>query len=178
MSEPRKQVRFDVSPARSPDPEERYALKRFCQHIHSCSQCALSESRSHLRCRLCSSGRWYADELRIYLGYRDGLYYAKVRQRPSIHISPEFQAARVYLRYVAACRDQPPVYSETTTHQSPVRTPPQTESDPLAFVQPSSVSITPYLSSVTADPKSGETILHLTIPSFTVPVRVRSSRRP
>lgn len=178
MSEPRKQVRFDVSPSRSPDSEERWALRRFCEHIDDCSRCLLSESQNSIRCRLCSSGRWCADELRIYLGYRDGLYYAKVRQRPPVHISSQFGAARTYLRYVAACRDRPPVYSESTTHQTMTDSPARTENNTLAFVQPSNVTITPYLSSVVADSKTGETILHLTIPSFTVPVRIRSSGRP
>ena len=174
----RKHVRFDVSPPRSPDSEERYTLKQFCQHIHGCARCILSESRGYIRCQLCASGQWHADELRVYLGYRDGSYYAKVQQRLPVNVGPEFAPARTYLRYVAACRDQPSGPPESTTPRSSGHASPRTESSVLAFVQPPSMTITPYLSSVVADPKSGETILHLTIPSFTVPVRVRTSRRP
>ena len=177
MHEQRKHVRFDLSRPRSPDPEERYALKHFCQHVLGCSRCVLSESRGYIRCRLCSSGQWCGDELRVYLEHRDGFYYAKVRPQVPVHLGADFESARTYLRYAAACRNRSPAHTESTTRRSTAETHPQAESSLLAFVQPPSLTITPYLSSVVADPKSGETLLYLTVPSFTVPVRIRVTNK-
>jgi len=167
MSSSYKQVRFALPHARPPHPDERFTLKCFSRHLSRCTSCVLSESEYSVRCSLCPKGQGYADDLLVYLCYQDGCYRSLVEWPTPVIIDRDYRQAGVYLRFLAAQRRARVSNNGSnmqSRHSTAVRS---------AWVEPPSLTITPLLSSVTTDSSTKDTVLHLTVPSFEVPIRIR-----
>jgi hypothetical protein len=152
------------SSPRHPRPDEFFTIKDFTRHVGRCASCSITESRSELRCALCSRGRGYGNDLLEYFVYDNGRCVSLVDHeqgwgRTEVIIPSEHRTAEIFLR----CKGtRSPRWSGTSSHQQRRR----------SVVVPR-VILTPEVSCVQDEPGSEEMIIYVTIPTFTIPVRLR-----
>lgn len=158
-----RRVHFTPPAARLPQPDERYVVKQFDRHISRCSTCLLSESRNRIKCVLCPRGQSYGDDLQDYLCYHQDRVRSLIDWPICVTIQDEDSTAGAYLRFISYRRTQLPADAARATSTRV----------PLSWDPLSSITITPQVSSVRGTSKD-EMILYMTIPSFTIPLRLKS----
>lgn len=168
---PRPSVHFasrSRSSPRQPRQDELFLIKDFTRHVGRCQSCLVTESRSVLRCALCPRGRDYGNDLLPYLAHENGRCVSVVDHEQGwglteVIIPSEYRTAEIFLRCKGVrCPRRSSTWSSPPQHRSVVVVP--------------RVTLTPEVSCVQDGPGSGETIVHVTIPAFTIPVRLDTTR--
>lgn len=167
---PRRSVHFSPytsSTPRSLRTDELFIIKEFTQHMDRCPSCSVTESRSTVRYILCRRGKSHGADMLEYLAYRNGRYvslvdYEQGRGWTEVVIPSQYRRATWFLR----CKGSPPVASV-------YHAPDQPRPPSLSI---SHITLRPEISTVQDGASPEEMILHVTIPSFTIPVRLESSR--
>lgn len=155
-----RKVHFASPAARAPRNDERFVVKRFDRHIGRCSECLLSESKSRISCSLCRRGKDYGQDLLDYLCYHQGRVCSLIDWPNPVDIQDQDNTAGAYLRFVSYRRTEPRAARATATDIPLQR-------DPLP-----SITITPQISTARGSSKD-EIMLYMTIPSFTIPLRLK-----
>lgn len=169
-SAPRRSVHFSPHTSSSPRSlrsDELFIIKEFTQHMGRCQSCSVTESRSTFRYTLCRRGKHNGADLLEYLVYRDGRYVSVVDYEQGwgwteVLVPPQHRLAMLFLRCKGAQRP-------TTAHDAPYR--PRRQS-----AATSQITLRPEITTVQDGTNPEEMILRVTIPSFTVPVRLEQGR--
>lgn len=167
---PRPSVHFasrSRSSPRQPRQDELFLIKDFTRHVGRCQSCLVTESRSVLRCGLCPRGRDHGNDLLQYFAYEHGHCVSLVDHEQGwglteVIIPSEYRTAEIFLRCKGArCLRRSNTWSDPSRQRT--------------VVVPR-VTLTPEVSCVQEGPRLGETTVHVTIPAFTVPVRLEIAR--
>lgn len=152
-----KKVHFATTRPRWPRGDESCMLKDFTRHVQQCSTCTVTESRDTWQCKLCARGQEYGRNLREYICYHRGNFRSVFEWPDVVVIEDAFRSASIYLQSIAR-KDR---YSKHNEGQHP-----------FTLVQPASVRVEPFIYSSGQMQDDGDLVLHVTVPSFTIPVRL------
>jgi len=160
-------VHFSSRPTltpRSPNVAELNTLKCLSRHVKRCQVCSVSETRTKYSLNFCQRGNDYGIDILPYLAYEHGrcisvVDYEQGLGRTEVIIPDQYKDSEIYLRYKAA---QGRRRSNQQTRQT-IAVPP--------------ITLMPEISRVQESANPGEILLRLTIPSFTIPVRICSDYR-
>lgn len=166
---PRRSVHFSSHPSSSPRSlrhDEVFILKDFTQHMDRCSSCALLECRSTLRYTLCRRGKSKGVDMLEYLMYRNGRYVSRVDCEQGlgwteVMIPSQYRLAKLYLR----CQE---TRASPATYDAPDRP----NHSRQRLVSTSQITLRPEVRTAQDDQRPEDMILQVTIPSFTIPVRL------
>lgn len=170
----KRSVQFSSSILRSPrrlSSDEVFVINTFNRHIHNCRACAISESSHEYRCRLCPRGHDYGRDVMDYVRYDSGRFVSEHDAksglgRTELVVPEDCGAARVFLQI----RD-----AQLRHKQAEPRTPKHTRprlSTGLPSYSSKPVLVEPILSGQHQGHRAGASFIYVTIPSFTIPVRL------
>lgn len=157
-----RRVHFVPKP-RWPHSDELYLLRTFCRHVRQCEQCFVIDSVSAVQCGLCGKGRRLSSDLREYLCYHTGEVRSVFEWPSAVIVEDHFKAARLFLQFDNA-RYRAAEARKTQITQTRLR-----------WDQPRPLTLQPVISSVSRTDNDEELILHVKVPTFTIPVKLITS---
>lgn len=159
----RRTVRFAPNTTltpRGPKDEELYTIRCFSQHVRDCQLCSVTETETTYRCKFCRRGKNYGIDMLPYLAYEHGRCFSVIDDRKGLGrteviIPNQYRESEVFLRCQAPSRARPSCEPRWRT----VATPP--------------VTLVPEISRAQTGTRPGELFMHVTIPTFSIPIRIR-----
>lgn len=148
---------------RSLNQEERFVLKSFSRHVQRCQSCSIEETRSSYRCQLCTRGSGYGKDILQYLFYENGRFLSRIDEklgygRTEVIVPDEYRVSGIFLQ----CKAFPA--SERSSH------PPSQKAPQMINVPP--ITLKPTVLRVQQSARPKELVVHVTVPSFTIPIRL------